>query len=835
MAWRDSRGSRARLWPCAIAVALGIGALAAIASLSAAVREAVETQARALVGADLVLTARQPFTAEEEKWLENVPGEHARETSFSTMVVIPSAGDATRLANARAITGGFPFYGQFDLDPTNAETAFRAGQGALVEQTLLNQYALKPGDIIKLGKLEIRIAGALKRVPGDTQLFGGLAPRIYISSDRLKETHLLDGPSLARFRLFARFPGGTGADEWLKAHKDEVEKMRLNAETVSRRKEDLDETLKNQEHFLTIAALAALLMGAIGMAAGVQGHLQPKVPHVAILRCLGASTPRVFTIYLLQSLALGLTGAISGMVAGILVQRVLPTVLSAMMPFQLDSSFHWLPATLSSISGFILCGLFGLFPLLPLRHVSPLKVIRFDFGDEPKAGRRERILLGAIIALAVAGFSVWRAGSFRYGLIFAGGLAGVFGLLALLAWLLRVAVRRLVPKSLPFAWRQGFANLDRPQNRTGLVLVSVGLGTFLLLTLHLTRTVLLSNLFPNTADAQPNAILFDIQPDQKDGAEALLKGLGLPILDGASIVTMRLASLKGRSVEDWANDPKKSIPSWALRREYRSTWRTNINASESISQGHFTASVPPDTTPIPVSVEDGIASELHLTIGDELVFDVQGVLLTNRVGSLRKVDWRQVRPNFFVVFPAGPLDSAPSSSILATHVDGAEQSARMQRELVKAFPNISVIDLLLILKTLDSVVAKVGFAIRLMALVTVSTGFVVMASALVAGRARRLRDAVLLRTLGASRRQIQISLAAEHIALGVLAATVGSILSVGATWGIARWVFHIDMISPILPVAVTVIGVVALTVTMGMLGARGLARHSPLEVLRNET
>jgi putative ABC transport system permease protein len=300
------------------------------------------------------------------------------------------------------------------------------------------------------------------------------------------------------------------------------------------------------------------------------------------------------------------------------------------------------------------------------------------------------------------------------------------------------------------------------------------------------------------------------------------------------MVTMRLATLKGRNAESWANDPGKKLPSWALRREYRSTWRTHLNNSERIIAGQLVPSVPPDTAPVPVSVEDGIAKELQLHLGDELVFDVQGVLITNRVASLRKVDWRQIRPNFFVVFPAGVLESAPSMTILGTHVGDPDESAVMQRELVKAFPNVSVIDLILVLRTLNGIVDKIGFAIRIMALFTVVTGLVVLASAVGTGRTQRLREAVLLRTLGASRSQIRQSLIAEHLALGFLAAGSGSLLSVAAAWNLAYWVFNTEMVFSVLPFAVAIVSVTGVTVAMGLVASRGIGSHPPLEVLRRE-
>jgi len=280
--------------------------------------------------------------------------------------------------------------------------------------------------------------------------------------------------------------------------------------------------------------------------------------------------------------------------------------------------------------------------------------------------------------------------------------------------------------NLPFVVRQGLANLHRPDNRTQMLLFSLGLGTFLLAGIYLVEHTLMADLIVPGA-SQANAVLFDIQPDQKEGVANLIRSLGRPVLDEAPIVTMRLASIKGRSVESLLADRQSALPAWTLRREYRSTYTDHLRDAEKTSSGQWIGRVASNTAIVPISVETGIAKELRVQLGDEIVFDVQGMPVRARVASLREVNWRRPQPNFFMLFPRGVLEDAPSMNVLVTRVDSSAQSALLQREVVKAFPNVSVIDLTLILETVDAIVGKVSFVIRFMALFTVVTGILVMA------------------------------------------------------------------------------------------------------------
>jgi putative ABC transport system permease protein len=379
------------------------------------------------------------------------------------------------------------------------------------------------------------------------------------------------------------------------------------------------------------------------------------------------------------------------------------------------------------------------------------------------------------------------------------------------------------------------ANLYRPNNRTLLLTLSLGLGTFLLLTIYLTRDVLLRQFRSLGANDQPNIFLFDIQPDQLQGVAAVVRQEGLPVIQEAPIVTMRLTEVKGRKSSDILRDPHHKVPEWELEREYRSTYRADLSETERITAGkwigHFDYHA--DDT-VPISVEQEIANDLGLTIGDSMVFDVQGVPIKTRVASLRKVDWKRFQTNFFIVFPTGVLESAPSFDVLVSRVPTPAASAKLQNAVVAKFPNVSAIDLTSVIQTVDGILSKVALVIRVMSLFTVGTGLVVVASTIWSGRYQRLKESVLLRTLGASRRQIWQILGAEYFFLGVLASATGIMLALLASWALAVFLFKLDYTPSLWPLAMAGVIVTALTIVTGLCTSYGIGSAPPLAILREE-
>jgi putative ABC transport system permease protein len=323
MAWRDSRSSRRRLLVFSGSVVLGIAALVAVGSFGRNLENAIEEEARTLLGADLELTSRQGFTVEEETFIESLGGEQSREISFSSMIQFPGSG-GTRLVQVRSLSGGFPYYGEIEAEPADAVGAFRRGEGVLVEESLLIQYGADVGDEIRIGELRTRVAGRLKKVPGETVLFATLAPRVFMSMDRLVETELLRDRSLARFKAYLRFDPEVEMRELMGSIRGELRRLGLRADTVEERQREMGRAMEHLYNFLNLIAMVALLLGGVGVASAVHVHVKQKLNTVAVLRCLGCGVGQTFAIYLIQSMALGALGATAGAWLGVGIQSLLP-------------------------------------------------------------------------------------------------------------------------------------------------------------------------------------------------------------------------------------------------------------------------------------------------------------------------------------------------------------------------------------------------------------------------------------------------------------------------------------------------------------------------------
>jgi len=443
-------------------------------------------------------------------------------------------------------------------------------------------------------------------------------------------------------------------------------------------------------------------------------------------------------------------------------------------------------------------------------------------------------MLFALLGAGVWAFAVATTGSRTFGSWFAVGLLAVFGILIVLARTASALMRRLAPGVFSFAWRQGLANLHRPNNQTTAVTLAIGLGTFLLVTLYSVQDTLVTQVTARAGAGEPNLVLFDVQRDQRQAIAELIKSQGVSFHGEVPIVTMRLSAVKGRRVEDLRADPNAKISAWALRREYRSTYRAELTGTEKIIAGAWQGKVAADAEPVPVSIEKGVAGALKVGLGDELQFEIQGVPITARVASVREVDWQRVQPNFFMVFPEGVLESAPQFYAVVARAESNEAAARLQRAIVDRFSNVSMIDLRLILTTLHSILGKVSAAMRFVALFTIVTGLAVLASAVLGSRTERLRESILLRTLGSSRRQILGVIAAEYLFLGAIAGLVGTLLGVAATWGLSLHFFGTPATILPAPVLLIFIVVVIATLLAGAIGCWGIFQRSPLEALRAE-
>ena len=750
MAWRDSRASRWRLLLFSSSIVLGVAALAGSGSLGKNLERAVDEQARTLLGADLAVSSRQPIAGDEEKLLTGLGGRQAREISFTSMIYFPNGG-GTRLAQIRAEEGAFPFYGSLETEPADAADEFRKGAGALVEENLLLQFGAVVGDKIRVGHLTLPVIGKLKKAPGESPALALISPRVYVPMSDLPATGLMKSPALARYRVFFQFPPGTDVEKLVETNKPQFDRYRLGVETVEKTKKDLGDAMDNLYHFIGLCCLIPLLLSGIGVASAMHVHVKQKIGTVAVLRCLGGSIGQTFAIYAEQGIGLGLAGALAGSVVGVVVPMALPSAMTDFLPVTFHYQVWWPAIARAAGVGFALCLLFALLPLLEVRRVSPLVALRHAFENPGRGDPWRRVVVVCLVA-GVFAFALGQEHNWKVALGFCAGLVVAFSVLAATAKILVVLTRKFLSPALPFTFRQGLANLHLPQNRTLLLLLSLGLGVFLIVSIQMLQRTLATELITSSGPNQPNAVLFDIQPDQKDAVTKLVRSLNLPVLDEVPIVTMRLSSIKGRSIDTLLADKQSHIPSWVLRREYRSAYTDHLRDGEKVIAGAWIGHTGATNEPAPISLERDIARDLGVGLGDKIIFDVQGVPVAGRVASLRAVNWRRMQPNFFVLFPAGVLESAPSIGVLLTRVASSAESGQLQRKVVETFPNVSVIDLTFVLQTVDAILSKVSFVMQFMALFTVLTGVLVLAGALVSGHFQRVRESVLLRTLGASRR-----------------------------------------------------------------------------------
>jgi putative ABC transport system permease protein len=501
--------------------------------------------------------------------------------------------------------------------------------------------------------------------------------------------------------------------------------------------------------------------------------------------------------------------------------------------------------------------------LLAVRKISPLLTLRISL--ESVGGRDPlRWLVYAGVLGFVDYFSYLRMENGRKAMVFTASLLVAFLALAGIAKLFLWLIRRAFPERWPYLWRQGFANLFRPNNQTTILIVTIGLGTTLIGTLFFVQQFLIDRVTVAANGGEGNMVLFDIQPDQVKAVGELAREHRLPVRQVIPIVTMRIVEVRGERGDSVlgqgtavagtgrrgggagarrgegdgdrgsAREDTNAVSRRVFEQEWRVTYRDSLVAAEKLVAGQLGAPVRGPNDPILISIDEEFARQWHIRLGDPVVFDVQGIRVVTAVGSLRKIEWRRLQPSFFVVFPSGVLEQAPQFDVLLTKVNTPEESARFQRAVVEKFPNVSVIDLQLVLSVLDEVLGKIGFVIRFMAGFCILTGIIVLITSVLISKYQRIRESVLLRTLGATRRQVRIILLLEYFFLGALAAATGILLALAFSAALARWSFEASLTVHWLDVGAIFTAITALTMLIGLYNSRGVLNRPPLEVLRRE-
>lgn len=826
MAWRDSRKNRSRLILFISSIVLGIAALVAVYSFKDNLQRDIDAQAKELTGADLILDSKKGVSKAMQKMLDSLGDERSQEKTFASMIYFQNGG-GSRLVQMKALEGNYPYYGNIETTPIDAAMHFQEGKTALVDQTLMLQFNAKVGDSVKIGDLNFKILGALSKAPGQNGIAASVAPIVYLPLKYLDKTNLIKTGSRINNKFYFRYNNPSGIDKWVKNNETRLEKEGFDADTVESRKEQTGRSFKDVSRFLALSGFIALLLGCVGVGSAIHVYIQEKLSAIATLRCLGLTSRHAFFIYLIQVFFIGLIAASIGALLGTAIQFLIPLVLKDFLPVEITMQISWPAVGQGLLLGLIISILFALPSLLSIRKISPLNAIRVSF---EKSGIKTDPLIWLVYLLMAAFvilFTHFQMRNWIQTLAFAFSIGLAFILLLLLSKVLMFLVRKLLPSSANYLWRQGFANLYRPNNQTLMLTVSIGLATAFICTLFFVQCILMSRVSLSSGSNQPNMVMFDIQQSQKDKIDSLTRSFKLPLMNQVPVVTMRIEEINGKKASADTNNRR------AYRSEIRATYQDTLTAAEKIVSGKWLGKVKPEET-IYISLDQRYAEQIHVGLNDKILFNVQGMMLSTVVGSLREVNWSRMQTNFRVVFPSGVLEAAPQFHVLMTRVPGSEQSAKFQGEVVKNFPNVSVIDLDLVLKLLDELLGKIGFVIQFMAGFSMVTGWIVLVSAVLTSKNQRIKESILLRTIGASKKQIMGINTIEYFFLGAFAAATGLLLSIGASWALAKFSFDASFIPPLWPTLILFSSVVLLVMVTGILSTRSILNQPPLKILRSE-
>ncbi|MDT0677530.1 ABC transporter permease [Autumnicola musiva] len=831
MAWRDGKASGKKLSLFMASIVLGIAAVVSIQSFGDNLKKNIALQSKSLVGADFIIDSDNPPNEEVEKIIDSLGGPDGQEISFASMAAF-TKNDAAKLVQVRGIKGNFPFYGIIETDPPAAASVFQESGAALVDATVMLQMGIQPGDSIKIGNSTLAIAGALKSVPGSTAIFSSVAPPVLIPFGNIEETGLVQTGSRIEYKYYFVAPQGMDMERLDEDLDPKLDKEDADLDTHLSTSQRMGRRYENFGKFLNLVAFIALLLGCVGIASAIHIYIKEKLRAVAVLKCLGASKIQTFLIYLIQIAAIGFLGGIIGTVAGLLLQQVFPLLLGEFLPVDVQISFAPQAIAMGLLLGVSMSILFALYPLMSTLYVSPLQALRVQEKGGSQSGKEGIIVLAGIF-LFILLFSYWILEDWEYSLSFVAGIIITFTILAGIAHLFMKAIKKFFPSSWGFTARQSLLNLFRPQNQTLILVLAIGVGTFLISTLYFTKDMLLAQASMEAQSGSPNMILLDVQSPQQEEVNRTIRNKNLEVLENIPIVTMNVQSIKGKTVDEIRKDTTSRINGWVLHHEFRTTYRDSLIDSEVLETGSWTPTAT-DMDPVPISVSNNFAEDAKVSVGDNVTFNVQGVLLNTVVGSVRTVDWSRMQLNFSIVFPSGVLEDAPQFRVFTTKVPDEQSSAALQQDLVRKFPNISIIDLRQVLTVIESILSKISWLINFMAFFSIFTGIIVLLGAVRTSKYQRIKESVLLRTLGARSKQIFKILALEYFYLGLLGALSGILLSLLSSQLLAWQVFDSSFIPSTTPFLFLLPGIILLVLLIGLSNSIGVIKSPPLEVLRKE-
>lgn len=839
MAVRETRASWRRLLFFFVCIAIGVAAIVALRSVIQNVRGVFGREARALIAADVLISTTREWTPGARSTIERrlaEAGADARTDTIETPTMVRPADSSkvtARMVELRAVGPEFPLYGTVGLQSgeTYSHSILR-DRGVLVRPELLTALSVTVGESLSIGQTRFEIRGVITNEPGRRVGDFSLGPGILVDVNDLPATGLLQFGSRVRRVTLVRVPDESRIKPLVDALRDDFKDEFVNARSFRATDDEIGRDFDRAENYLSLVGLVIVILGGIAVSSVTRVFVLQKMRSIAVLKCLGARSTQVISVYLLQVLALGLAGSLLGVALARLAIAGIPLALGTAASLLADVQYGvtWSAAVQGIGVGVLVSLLFSVVPLLQIRMVKPSLLLR----DEATRGGRDWTRLAAmvLVSAALVALTAWQAASLRVGLSVC---AGFCGLALVLHATGRLLVRSIAPlsNSKSFPLRHAVLHLSRPGSQTRVILLAVGLGAFFIVGVRSLQASLLEEFAIQSGEGSPDMFLMDIQRDQADGVRAFLSDTshGAGAFRFIPVLRARVVGVDGRNTQlDSLEDVRAR---GGLGREYTITYRDQLETNEKIASGAFWRG---PSNVAEVSVEQGMAERVQIAVGDTMRFDVLGRAIAARVTSIREVDWRDSRAGGFIfVFRPGVLDTAPQMIISPLRgPEGPDARARFQHDLVEAFPNVSVIDFHEILVTVRDVMSKVTLAVSVVGGLVLLSGVLILIGAVAMTKFQRVYEAAVFKTLGATTRTIARMLLLEYGVLGLLAGAVGSLGAVGLTWGVSRWALDIPWRVFVGEHIGGVAATAVLVAAIGVLSSLDVLRHKPLATLRAE-